>query len=206
MKNGVPGGVVAVVLIGPKHAGKTSAGKALASLCGGEFRDLDDCIETRTGKSVRALYREGPGIFRRAEAEALAALLAENAPGTACPPAPALRVIAAGGGLADNEAALSLLRQPGPYRAPLLVYLDVPAETAWARIGERAAKTGELPPFLNTEDPQETHRRLHERRASLYRKIAAVTIDAGQKDPAALASAIAGEILRSIGESGLHYD
>jgi shikimate kinase len=189
----VPPGIGAVVLIGPKHAGKTSAGKALASLCGGKFTDLDECVETRTGKSARALYREGPGIFRRAEAEALAALLAENAPGTARPPAP--HVIAAGGGLADNEAALSLLRQPGPYRAPLLVYLDVPAETAWARIGEQAAKTGELPPFLNTENPRETHRRLHERRALLYRKIAGLAVDAGRKDPAALAE----EILRRIG-------
>ncbi|MDR2786157.1 MAG: shikimate kinase, partial [Treponema sp.] len=164
--------------------------------CGGKFTDLDERVETRTGKSARALYREGPGIFRRAEAEALAALLAENAPDAACPPAaPALRVIAAGGGLAGNGAALSLLRQPGPYRAPLLVYLDVSAETAWARIGEEAAKTGELPPFLDTENPRETHRRLHERRASLYREIAGLVIDAGQKDPAALAE----EILRRIG-------
>jgi shikimate kinase len=84
------------------------------------------------------------------------------------------------------------------------VYIDVPAETAWTRISGEVAKTGELPPFLNTEDPRETHRQLHERRALLYRKIAAVTIDAGQKDPAALASAIAGEILRRIGGNRNH--
>jgi shikimate kinase len=182
-----PPGIAAVILTGPKHAGKTSAGKALASLCGGGFADMDECIEARTGKSARALYREGRDIFRRAEADALAALLAENAP--------ALRVIAAGGGLADNDAALSLLRRMEPRRAPLLVYLDVPAETAWARIEEQAAKTGELPPFLDTENPRETHRRLHERRASLYREIAGLVIDAGQKSPAALAE----EILRGIG-------
>jgi shikimate kinase len=185
-----PPGIAAVVLIGPKHAGKTSTGKALASLCGGEFTDLDECVEARTGKSARTLYREGREIFRRAEADALAALLAENAPDAACPPA--LCVIASGGGLADNDAALSFLRQP--YRAPLLVYLDVSAETAWVRIEEQAAKTGELPPFLDTEDPRETHRQLHERRASLYREIAGLVIDAGQKSPASLAE----EILRRI--------
>jgi shikimate kinase len=190
-----PPGITTVVLIGPKHAGKTSTGKALASLCGGKFTDLDECVEARTGKSVRALYREGREIFRRAEADALAALLAEDAPDAAChPAAQALRVIAAGGGLADNGAALSLLRQPGSYRALLLVYLDVSAETAWARIEEQAAKTGELPPFLDTENPRETHRQLHERRASLYREIAGLVIDAGQKSPASLAE----EILRRI--------
>jgi shikimate kinase len=190
-------GIATIVLIGPKHVGKTSVGKALARLCGGSFIDLDDRVEARTGKSARELYREGPEIFRRAEAEALAAVLAEEAPGAAYSPAsPAPCVIAAGGGLAGNDAALSLLQQPEPYRAPLLVYLEVPAETAWARIDEQAAKTGELPPFLNTGDPRETHRQLHERRTSLYRKIAALTIDAGQNTPAALAE----EILRRIGD------
>jgi shikimate kinase len=190
----VPFNVNAVILIGPRHSGKTSAGKALAALWGAAFTDLDECIEERTGKSVRALYREDPGIFRRAEAEALAALFAGTAPGAPCLPAnPGPRVIAAGGGLADNEAALSLLRQPGAGRA-LLVYLEVPAETAWARISKEAAKAGELPPFLDTGNPRETHRLLHERRALLYRKIAGLTVGAGEKDPAALA----GEILRHL--------
>jgi shikimate kinase len=188
----IPSNIDTVILIGPKHSGKTSTGKSLAMLCGGTFIDLDECIEKRAGKSVRDLYRESPGIFRQAEAEALAALFAENAPDAARPPAkPALRIIAAGGGLVDNEAALSLLRQPAPRRA-LLVYLEVSAETAWARIGKKASEAGELPPFLNTGNPRETHRRLHERRASSYRKLAGLTVNAGEKAPAALAE----EILR----------
>jgi shikimate kinase len=194
----IPSNIDTVILIGPKHSGKTSAGRALALLCGGDFTDLDECIEERAGKSARALYREGPGIFRQAEAEALAALFAGNARAAAgAPPKPAPRIIATGGGLVDNEAALSLLRQPEARRA-LLVYPEVPAETAWARIGKSASETGELPPFLDTENPRETHRLLHERRASSYRKIAGLTIDAGRKPPAALAE----EILRHLTRRG----
>jgi shikimate kinase len=179
-----------IILVGPKHAGKTSAGKALAAILGGNFTDLDEQIELRTGKSVRALYKEGPGVFRQAEADALASLIggASSVPNAA-------RIIAAGGGLADNGAALSLLRQPEPRPAPLLVYLHVSAETAWTRIEAQAAKTGELPPFLNTGNPRETHCRLHERRAAAYREIAAFTIDAEGKSPAELGE----EILKRLG-------
>jgi shikimate kinase len=181
----------AVILIGPKHSGKTSVGRLLAPLLGGDFIDLDEYIERRTGKSVRALYRESPENFRRAEAEALSALLDGSASGPAMrPPAKrTLYVIASGGGLAVNEAALDLLRSQGP--RILTVYLDVPAEIAWARISVEAARTGELPPFLESEDPRQTHRQLHERRALLYRKIAALVVDAGDKETAALASLLA---------------
>jgi shikimate kinase len=66
-----------VLLVGPKHSGKTSAGRALARLWTGKnapaafFTDLDELVEDRTGKSPRALYGEGPEIFRKAEADAL---------------------------------------------------------------------------------------------------------------------------------------
>jgi shikimate kinase len=105
-----------------------------------------------------------------------------------------MRVIAAGGGLADNGAVLSLLRRP----ALIPVYLHVSAETAWARIESRAAETGELPPFLNTANPRETHRQLHDRRAAAYREIAAVTVDGEGKSPAELGEHIL-MCLRSVG-------
>jgi shikimate kinase len=52
-------------------------------------------------------------------------------------------------------------------------------ESAWARIKAAADESGELPPFLNTDDPQKTHRQLHERRAKLYRELAGFTVSAG---------------------------
>jgi len=63
-----------IFLTGPKHSGKTRAGKALASLCLCEFIDLDELITLRTGKSARQLYIEGKEIFQKAEAEAVESL------------------------------------------------------------------------------------------------------------------------------------
>jgi len=166
-----------IVLVGPKHSGKTSAGKALASLLSCGFVDLDDYIAERSGKSPRALYGEGPEIFRKAEAEALAALLESATAETV-----SSLVIASGGGLADNPDALATM---GRYQT-ISVFLDVSAGVAWKRI--RAA--GELPPFLRTDNPEETHRTLHERRAAAYRQHALLVINADGKN----SQEIAGEI------------
>jgi shikimate kinase len=187
-----------IIIVGPKHSGKTSAGKALARLypaaCpspesgtvrGGvlspetaRFIDLDELVEKRAGKSPRALYREGPEIFRGAEAEALRALLEGESRGDAGENSPdwGLTIAAAGGGLADNREALEIL---GKSQSALTVYIDVPAKTAWERIRAAADKTGELPPFLNTENPRETHRLLHSRRGAIYRELAKITVKAG---------------------------
>jgi shikimate kinase len=165
-----------IFLIGPKHSGKTSAGRALALRCLGSFIDLDDLIAERSGKSPRTLYAEGPEVFRKAEATALAALLDPAAAGP--------RVIAAGGGIIDNPEAIALLEKT---ETILPVYLNVSAEIAWERI---SANGRELPPFLKTENPRETHRALHERRALAYRKRAHLVIEAEGKSPEAIAREI----------------
>jgi shikimate kinase len=173
-----------ILITGPKHSGKTCAGKALSQHwekdAAGPLRgtaifvDLDELVESRTGKSPRLLYREGPDRFRKAEAEALWSLLEDKPPGK--DGAGGLVIAAAGGGLADNQEALEMLRQGRPV---LTVYLEVPAETAWERIKAAADRTGEMPPFLNTENPRETHRLIHERRGRIYRELAAVVVKAG---------------------------
>jgi shikimate kinase len=174
-----------IVLIGPKHTGKTSVGRVLAERLGRPFVDLDDCIRERSGKSPRELYIEGPEVFRAAEAEALKVLVRDQGEATAS------AVIAAGGGLTDNEAALSCLgirEGSGTPARPWLVYIEVSAETAWGRI---AGQGGELPPFLRTENPRETHRLLHERRGADCRRIAQLTVTGDGKTPGELGAEIA---------------
>lgn len=170
-------GSVLVIIMGPKHSGKTSAGKALARLVEGAFTDLDDLVEQRSGKSPRQLYKEGPECFRHAEAEALRSLL--DSP--ALQQSEALHntplITATGGGIADNGEALALLAAAA--QPIFTVYIDLPVESAWLRIRAAADETGELPPFLNTPDPRETHRQLHERRAKIYRELADFTVTAG---------------------------
>jgi shikimate kinase len=171
-----------IFLAGPKHSGKTSVGKALASLCGCGFIDLDESITRRTGKTPRALYREGPAIFQKAEAEALAALLDSGTDESG-------RVIATGGGIIDNPEALALLEN-GP---AFFVCLEVSANTAWERIA--ADSGGELPIFLQTADPKETHRALHERRAAAYRQLAETVINAEGARPEQIAEEIRRRII-----------
>jgi shikimate kinase len=194
-----------IVIAGPKHSGKTSAGGALADFLKARFIDLDELIEQQTGKSPRTLYKEGPSVFRDAEAQALQSLLPEmpgstlpgdGADGTVVGGAAAdpqrdrtRRVLAAGGGLIDNPAALAMLERNGP--AAVTVCLAVSAETAWDRINAGAKENGELPPFLNTENPRETHAILHRRREKAYGEWASITVQAEGKSAEAIGREIA---------------
>jgi shikimate kinase len=179
-----------MLITGPKHSGKTSAGRALAAFLGTGFIDLDELIEQQTGKSPRTLYREGPEVFRQAETRALASLLAGISPGPAV-----LGVVAAGGGLIDNPEALELLqRRDLSEKAPIVVYLEAAADTAWKRINRVAGETGELPPFLNTENPRETHAALHARRGRAYKELASLTIDVEGKTSEDIGREIAARI------------
>ncbi|MCL2800513.1 MAG: shikimate kinase [Treponema sp.] len=166
--------MIKIILTGPKHCGKTSTGRLLAKACSCDFIDLDEEIFRQTGKTPRQLFLEssiehptehsGGDLFKKAEANAAAAI-AERKSG--------FTVLAAGGGIIDNPEAIIALKNT----KAAVVYLNVSANTAW----ERIVLAGDLPPFLKTENPQETHRTLHERRAAEYLKTADFIIEADRK-------------------------
>ena len=166
------------MLTGPKHSGKTSAARALAGYLGIIFLDLDEEIEKITGKTPRALYLESPELFRKAETAAFLAILDRN---VNC-------VTAAGGGLIENWAAMDAITQSGRV---IQVFLEISAKTAWNRI-LAASKTGGLPAFLNTANPEETNNGIHKRRSELYKAAACITISAENKTPEAIVLEITG--------------
>jgi shikimate kinase len=183
-----------ILITGPKHSGKTTAGVSLAELLGAEFIDLDEVVERQTGKSPRSLFKEGPELFRQAEARALASLLPVNPPGTAGPGlgGARIRVVAAGGGLVDHDGALELLGGQGCSGNDVaIVCLEVSENTAWERIRRTAEASGEWPAFLNVENPRETNAALHKRRGAAYREIASLTVNGEDKTPKAIAGEIA---------------
>jgi len=157
-----------IILTGPKHSGKTSAGRELALLCSCFFIDLDELILQRTEKSPRQLYSEGVAVFQKAETEAMEAVVSSKTEA-----GQGRRIIAAGGGIIDNPDAVAIFKKSGA----VVVYLNISAAVAWQRISAK----GELPPFLKTENPQETHRSLHERRAAAYLQLANIVIEAEGK-------------------------
>ena len=176
-----------VIITGPKHSGKTCAGRELAKLLGCSFTDLDEEIARHTGKSPRELYAEGEEIFRKAEAEAVGR---EQGKGNK---EQKFSVLAAGGGIIDNREAMVFFENNPSI---IIIYLNVSAETAW----ERISREGELPPFImnngqdseqfNIEQAREQHRILHERRAAAYRKIADIAIEANGKSAVEIAGKI----------------
>jgi len=175
-----------IFLMGPKHSGKTCAGRELASLLGCGFTDLDEEIARQYRNSPRTLYVHGPDIFREAEVKTLASVM-DHASGPFYEHSD-FQVIAAGGGIIDNPAALALINKKPE---GVTVFLEISAETAW----ERISRERELPPFLNQADnPEEAHRCLHERRSDAYRKFALLVINAENKNPVEIAHEISGSL------------
>ncbi|MDR2444580.1 MAG: YkgJ family cysteine cluster protein [Spirochaetaceae bacterium] len=191
-----------LLICGPKHCGKTSAGLALKEILGGDFVDVDALIEEREGLTARALYRRGRTLFQEAESRAVSSIAAR------AKEADGVLIAAAGGGLIDNEAAMETLAEDG--RA-LIVYLEVSSAVAWRRIEEAAKNGGGLPAFLDTENPKAAHAALHERRAAAYRERAGITIDAEGKNPRQIAAQIAalvtepGQSLKPFYRNGLRF-
>jgi shikimate kinase/3-dehydroquinate synthase len=149
---------ITVVCIGFMGAGKSTAAKSAADAIGAEVVDVDRVVEERLGKPIEQVFDEdGEAAFRAAEEEVTVELL--DLPGT--------RVLALGGGAITHRRVRDALADH------LVVWLDVPLETAWTRVG------GTGRPLAR--DRQEFEQRYHERE-SLYATLADVIVPAERSD------------------------
>ncbi|HPD32448.1 MAG TPA: shikimate kinase [Phycisphaerae bacterium] len=157
-----------IVLVGMKHCGKSSIGRAMAARMNCAFHDVDPMIEAmhecEAGErlSVREmLIRHGEDHFRRIEGHVVCELyLKLDRSGSK-------NVVALGGRTALNETVVSLLKAIGT-----VVYLRVPAEVVYRRI-EKAG----LPAFLDKDDPFGSFVKLYREREPRYIDLADVVVD-----------------------------
>lgn len=128
-------------------AGKSSAARRIEAVLDWRRIDIDERIEQSAGKPVAQIFADdGEGTFRELEERAIAEALDQAEPA----------VIALGGGALGSEKVRALLRDH------LVVYLEVDAETAWART------RGKDRPLAQDE---QTFHELFEQRRAVYEEI-----------------------------------
>ena len=116
-----------VILTGFMGAGKTTVGRKLAERLGWVFRDLDEVVEHKHGKSVEAIFAErGETEFRTMETVTLQDLLDENdtAHGQGV-------VIALGGGAITLPRNRDAIQRSGAFT----ILLEAPLEELKRRVG-----------------------------------------------------------------------
>jgi shikimate kinase len=149
-----------ISLVAMPGAGKSTAGRHLASALGMPFVDADVEIERRIGMSIRAFFeREGEAAFRDIEQEVLTDLAQRGA-----------LVLATGGGSVLREANRRVLRE-----RTTAVYLRATPEELFRRLRHDTQR-----PLLQVADPLRKLRDLFQTRDPLYRETAHFVIETGR--------------------------
>jgi shikimate kinase/3-dehydroquinate synthase len=150
---------VDVILVGLPGSGKTVVGKRLAQRHRASFIDLDERIESATGRSIPEIFAEdGEAAFRTLERNAVAGL------GDPDPDLTIRRIVATGGGaVVDPRNRWHL------YRGRASVWLDGRPEV----LAQRLRRSPHVRPLVAGRDPIGTIRDLGGKRERFY---AAATI------------------------------
>jgi shikimate kinase/3-dehydroquinate synthase len=145
---------VDVVMVGLPGSGKSVIGKRLALRHSASFIDLDERIESVTGRSIPEIFAaDGEPAFRAFERSAIADL------GPADREPEVHRVIATGGGaVVDPRNRWAL------YRGRLPVWLDARPEV----LAQRLRRSPHVRPLITGRDPIGTIRELASRRERFY--------------------------------------
>ncbi len=141
-------GARSLVLVGLMGAGKSTVGRRLAQTLQLPFRDADHEIEAAAGMSVPDIFSiHGEEYFRDGEKRVIGRLLQEGP-----------MVLATGGGAFMNKETRQRIAELG-----ISVWLRADLDVLMRRVRKRANR-----PLLNTEDPEETMRRLIAIRYPVY--------------------------------------
>lgn len=153
-------------LTGMMGCGKSSAGRLLAERLGVPFLDLDNLIETRTGRSIPEIFAtDGEAAFRVRERETLGEILDRSG---SC-------VLALGGGTVMTPACADLVRN-----RTCCVYLRTGGETLFLRLTSGRQETAGRPLLGSAQDTEALRRRivrLLDERDPVYAAVARHTVD-----------------------------
>jgi shikimate kinase len=169
-----------VALTGFMAVGKSTIGRALASLLHWRFVDLDCEIEARSHLAIREIFvQRGETEFRRLESEALHSVLT-----TAKTPI----VIALGGGTFVQPLNSSVLRDCGAY----VVFLELEIETLLQRCRTLSDRSEQNPRPLAADEA--AFCALYAERLPLYRQADITVVARGKNE-----DQVAGEIASALG-------
>ncbi len=159
-----------LVLIGLMGAGKSSVGKECARRLGRPFVDTDDLVSSSARLSIEGIFAtKGESGFRALEREVVRSVCASPEP----------LVVACGGGTVLDPENRRALRGAG-----LVVWLQAPAATLLARVGDGSSR-----PLLR-DDAAGTLRRLERLREPAYAAAADARVDTDGIDVASVADAV----------------
>ena len=159
-----------IFLIGPMGAGKTTIGRGLAKTLKMEFLDSDREIEERTGASIPLIFElEGEAGFRTRESAVIDDLTRHTG-----------IVLATGGGAILDPKNRNCLAARG-----FVIYLHAALETLLKRTSRDQHR-----PLLQTDDPATRLAQLVKQRDPLYREIADLIVETGERP--------AGSVIRDI--------
>jgi len=155
-----------VVLMGPPGSGKTTVGRALATLLGVEFRDTDRAIEVQQRRSISDIFLdEGESRFRELErAEAASSLASDRG------------VLSLGGGAVMDPMTAAALA------GHTVVFIDV--GIAAKRVGFNHSR-----PLLAV-NPRAQWTRMMELRRPTYERLATFTVLTTGRTPQDVATEI----------------
>jgi len=150
-----------IVLIGYRCSGKTTVGKALASMLNMQFIDTDQAVEKSSGRSIdQIVMRSGWAEFRALEKEIISRAAAKDK-----------LVIATGGGVVLEQENIVQLRKNG-----FTVWLKVPPRVIKERMAQDELQGIRRPP-LKGENPVDEISRVLAERERLYEDAADIIVD-----------------------------
>lgn len=159
-----------VYLIGLMGAGKSTVGKILAEAINWQFWDIDEAIETSSGKDISSIFEtQGEKGFRDYETQALMETSGLDH-----------AIIPCGGGIVTREENIQFLRDH------LTVWLDVSPEEAASRLEHSDNR-----PLLNgCQNTLEKLRHILDSRQLAYEQAASIHMNTSGKKPEGIANEI----------------